>query len=432
MSGGVMQGFAAPPHGGEIRVGIVGAGRRGISAIERLPKIRGVSVVAIADIERFRLDEGNAALEKASLPKADVFHGPESFRAVADHPDVDVVYVTAPWPVHVPAAVYALEAGKHCAVEVPCAMTVEDCWRLVETAEKTRRHLIPLENCTYGEEELLALNMCRKGVLGEIVHGEGAYIHNLAAENFAEIDGCKYFTALRGTWDRWRLKWNAAHDGNPYPTHGLAPVCQCMDVNRGDRLEKVVSMSSVQRGITAFAASQFGASSPEALAPYALGDMNISLFRTALGKTIMVQHAVQSPRPYSRIDLVCGTKGTFARYPLRIALAPDSEKWIEGEELAALKEKYAHPFERRAGELAKKSGGHGGMDFKMDLRWTWCLRKGLPMDADVYDAAAWSCLAELSEKSVRGGSVPLEVPDFTRGGWKTAKPLGIVDMEIDP
>ena len=409
--GGTMQGFACAPVE-RVRVGIVGVGRRGEWAAKRLSKIPGLEVTALADVEEYRLAEGNAALKSEGRAEARTYLGPESYKAVADDPAVDLVYITAPWPVHVPAAVAALEAGRHCAVEVPCAMTVEDCWRLVETAEKVRRHLIPLENCCYGEEELFALNLCRNGVLGELVHGEGAYIHNLAAENFAEVDGCTYFTALRGTWNRWRVKWNQIHDGNPYPTHGLGPICQYMDINRSDRLERVVSMSSRQAGITAFATRQFGAASPEARASYKLGDVNTSLFHTAKGRTIMIQHAVQSPRPYSRINLISGTEGTLCGYPLRVALLPDSGKWLKDEELADLKEKYMHPLERESGELAKKVGGHGGMDFKMDLRWAQCLQRGEPMDADVYDAATWSCLTELSERSVAAGSMPVDVPDF--------------------
>lgn len=422
-----MQGFACGPLK-RVRIGVVGVGRRGEWAVKRLSKIEGLVVTALADVEEYRLKEGNAALEKESREQARTYLGPESYLALTDDPDVDLVYITAPWPVHVPAALAALERGRHCAVEVPCAMTIEDCWRLVEAAEKARRHVIPLENCCYGEEELLALNLCRQGVLGDIVHAEGAYIHNLAAENFAEVDGCKYFTLLRGSWDRWRLKWNEKHDGNPYPTHGLGPICQYMNINRSDKLDYVVSMSSMQAGITEFAKSQFGIDSSEAKTPYKVGDMNTSLFRTAAGRTIMIQHAVQSPRPYSRINLVQGTKGTLAGYPFRVATLPNYEKWLEGDELAAFKEKYTHPLERTAGALAKKVGGHGGMDFMMDLRWSYCLMNGLPMDADVYDAATWSALTELSELSVAKGSAPVEVPDFTRGGWKTATPLGIVDM----
>jgi predicted dehydrogenase len=424
---GSMQGFACAPLG-RIRIGVVGVGRRGEWAVKRLSRIDGLEIVALADVEDYRLKEGTAALAGEKKPAAATYLGAESYLALADDPRVDLVYITAPWPVHVPAALAALERGKHCAVEVPCAMTLEECWRLVEAAERARRHVIPLENCCYGEEELFALNLCRNGILGDLVHAEGAYIHNLAAENFAEVDGCTYFTALRGSWDRWRVKWNACHDGNPYPTHGLGPICQYFNVNRSDRLDYVVSVSSRQAGITAFAESQFGADSPEARATYRLGDMNTSVFRTARGRTILIQHAVQSPRPYSRLNLVSGTKGTLAGYPLRVALSPKYEKWLEGEALAELKAAYTHPLVRTTGEWAKKVGGHGGMDFMMDLRWSFCLKNGLPMDADVYDAATWSCLTELSERSVANGSVPVPVPDFTRGGWQTALPLGIVDL----
>ncbi len=412
-----------------IRVGVVGIGRRGEWAVRRLSKIEGVEVVAIADIEQYRLDECNAVRVKEGREKVKEYIGPESYRAIADDSSVDLVYITAPWAIHVPAAVAAIENRKHCAIEVPCAMTIEDCWRLVEAAERYKVHVIPLENCCYGEEELLTLNLCRNGVLGDIIHAEGAYIHNLAAENFAEVDGCKYFTALRGSWDRWRLKWNAMHDGNPYPTHGLGPICQYMGVNRSDSLEYVVSVSSRQAGITDFAAGQFGTDSEEFKSQYCLGDMNTSIIKTAKGRTIMIQHAVQSPRPYSRINLVSGTKGTLAGYPLRVALWPNYEKWLDDQALNELKEKYTHPLVRTAGDLAKKVGGHGGMDFMMDLRWSYCLKNALPMDADVYDAATWSSLVELSELSVKQSSTPITVPDFTRGRWKTAKPLGIVDVK---
>ncbi len=411
-----------------IRIGVVGVGRRGEWAVRRLSRIDGLEVAAIADVEQYRLDEANAALAKEGKLKAKEFIGAESYRALADDASVDLVYITAPWPVHVPAALSAIENSKHCAIEVPCAMTVEDCWRLVEAAEKYRVHVIPLENCCYGEEELFALNLCRNGVLGDIVHAEGAYIHNLAAENFAEVDGCKYFTALRGSWDRWRLKWNAQHDGNPYPTHGLGPICQYMGINRSDKLDFIVSVSSRQAGISEFACSQFGVDSSEHKAQYKVGDMNTSIIKTARGRTIMIQHAVQSPRPYSRINLVSGTKGTLTGYPLRVSLLPNYEKWLDEQALSDLKEKYKHPLVRSAGELAKKIGGHGGMDFMMDLRWSYCLKNGLPMDADVYDAATWSSIVGLSELSVDKSSSPIEVPDFTRGRWKSAKPLGIVDV----
>ena len=230
-----MTGFKCAPTE-EIRIGVVGIGRRGEWALKRLSKIGSIRIVAVADIEEYRLKEGNAALQKESKSPAKEYLGPESHIALADDPEVDLVYITAPWPVHVPAALAALERGKHCAVEVPCAMSIEDCWRLVEAAEKHRRHVIPLENCCYGDEELLALNLCRQGVLGELVHAEGAYIHDL--REVIPSSGKYNGEAL------WRYGENMAHKGNRYPTHGLVPLCQTMGINRGDRFDFLVSLEN--------------------------------------------------------------------------------------------------------------------------------------------------------------------------------------------
>ena len=433
-SGGAMQGFACKPLK-KIRVGVIGIGRRGCWAVERLSQVPGVYVTAICDVEDFRLKEGNAAIKKSGKPAAKEFltspdRPHDGYRRICESDLVDLVYVTAPWEYHVPAAVYAMKHGKHAAVEVPICMSVEECWELVETAEATRMHCIPLENCCYGDSELLALNLCRLGMLGELVHGEGAYIHDLAAENFAEIEGSKFFTNYRGTWNRWRLKWNEKLNGNPYPTHGFGPVCQYMNINRGDALDYVVSVSSKQARLTEFAIENFGKDSPEAKRNYALGDVNTSVFRTFKGRTSMVQHDVTSPRPYNRINLIVGTKGILRDYPLRVALLPNSHEWMKEEELEAFKKKYEHPLVKTVGEIAKKVGGHGGMDFIMDLRWAYCLQNGLPMDADVYDAATWSCLTGLAAESANDRGKSVNVPDFTRGGWKTAKPLDIVDVDL--
>ena len=430
-NGGAMQGFTCAPLK-KIRVGVAGIGRRGGWATERLSQIPGVTVSALCDLAQFRLNEGQEAIQKSrkGQAKAAEFLGPDAWKAMCESDLVDMVYITLPWELHVPVACYAMRHGKHCAIEVPCCMSEDECWELVETAEETRRHCVPLENCCYGEEELFALNLCRSGVLGTLVHAEGAYIHDLCAENFAEIEGSKFFTEYRGTWNRWRLKWNTKLNGNPYPTHGFGPVCQYMNINRGDKLDYLVSLSSDEFRLTEFAKATFGPDSPEAKTKYALGDVNTSVIKTALGRSIMVQHDVSLPRPYNRINLIAGTKGILRDYPLRVALYPHAHDWMKEEELAALKEKYTHPLYKTAGEIAKKVGGHGGMDFMMDLRWAYCLQNGLPMDADVYDAATWSVLTGLAAKSIAKRSSAVDIPDFTRGNWKLAKPLGIVDVDL--
>lgn len=417
--GGSMIGFSAPPLG-RVRIGVIGLGGRGTAAVRRLARIEGAEIVAVCDLLEDRVARSVKILSDGGAPVPAQFHGgKEEWRRLCDLDNVDLVYICTPWLWHTPMAVQAMKCGKHAAVEVPAAMTVEQCWQLVEVSEGTRRHCMMLENCCYGESELLALNLCRKGVLGELVHGEAAYIHDLRSSKFVKKG--RYF-------EQWRMKWSQQHTGNPYPTHGLGPVCQYMNINRGDRFEYLTSVSSNQFGLSELAREKFGVNSDEAKGLYKLGDMNTSIVKTYRGRTIMVQHDTTSPRPYSRINLISGTKGTLADYPLRVALEPGAHKWMSDEELAKLKEKYQHPLWKQCGERARKDGGHGGMDYIMDLRLVHCLQHGLPLDIDVYDTALWSSLVELTERSVerRGGSV--KVPDFTRGGWKRAEPLGIVTL----
>ena len=333
-----------------------------------------------------------------------------------------------PWALHTPVALYAMEHGKHAAIEVPSAMNMAECWALVETAERTGRHCMQLENCCYGEVEMLTLNLVRQGLLGELVHGEGAYIHDLRELNYLD-------PAKGGYQGYWRLKWNAAHFGNPYPTHGLLPIMQAMNVNRGDRLDYLTCVSSNQIGMDLYAKKVFGEGSWQADLHPKCGDMSTTVIRTAKGRTIMVQHDVTSARPYSRINLVSGTQGILSDYPLRIAMTANpgegAHSWFSAEEVERVRQEYRHPLWKVAGELAVKMGGHGGMDFLMDLRLCYCLQNGLPLDMDVYDLAASCSLCELSERSALNRGEPQDVPDFTRGGWKTATPLGIESVDLE-
>jgi predicted dehydrogenase len=332
---------------------------------------------------------------------------------MCENPDIDLIYITTPWSWHTPMAVYAMENGKHAASEVPAAVTLDQCWELVETSEQTKKHCMMLENCCYDFFELLTLNMARQGFFGEIVHGEGAYIHTLLDSNFSKT----------GYAEMWRLKENF-RNGNLYPTHGLGPVCQVMDINRGDQMEYLTAMSSNDFQMAAKAVELAATDSfyKEFAGKKYRGNMNTTIIRTYKGRTIMIQHDVTSPRPYSRIHLVSGTKGMAQKWPepARISV---SHEWIKEEEMKQLEEKYTPEIVKRIGEMAKKVGGHGGMDFMMDWRLIDCLRNGLPLDQDVYDAALWSSIAPLSEKSVANRSNSVDVPDFTRGDWKTNHPV---------
>ena len=392
-----------------VRVAFIGVGSRGKGAVRRYTFLEGVKIVAICDVVEENLDKAQEILQQAGLPKADIYSGPEDWKKVCEREDVDLVYVCTHWDLHTPIAVYAMEQGKHVASEVPIAISIEECWQLVNTAEKTRRHCMQLENCNYDFFELATLNMVRQGLLGEIVHAEGAYIHDLRKGNFNEKDGY---------WNMWRLRHNETRNANLYPTHGFGPICHTLNIHRGDKMEYLVSVASDQFGMTEFAKKKFGEDSDYAKREYARGDMNTTLIKTAKGKSMMIQHDVTSPRPYSRIHLLSGTKGFVQKWPIQgIALESFGHSFMEEKEMEKLLADYEHPITKEVGELARKVGGHGGMDFTMDYRLIHCLRNGLPLDMDVYDAAEWSSIIELSEKSIENQGMPVKIPDFTRGAW---------------
>ena len=311
-------------------------------------------------------------------------------------------------------SVAAMKNGKHAATEVPAAVTIDECWEMVETAEKYKKHCIMMENCNYDRFELMTLNLVRKGLLGELIHAECGYLHDLRAVKF-DYEG-------EGLWRREHAK---TRNGNLYPTHGLGPAAQCFDVNRGDQFATLVSMSSNSRGLQEYVQKTFSDDAPERKETYALGDVNITLLRTVHGKTIMVGHDTHLPRPYSRINMVQGTKGIVQGYPHRVHIEgiSKSHRW---DEASTWYEDYDHPLWTAMSKRGE-GRGHGGMDFIEDYRLIECLRKGLPMDMDVYDAAALSAVAQLSEQSVARGSAPVEFPDFTRGAWKRRPPLGIIE-----
>jgi len=402
-----------------VRIGVVGLGRGG-QAVYRLLRIEGTSIVAIGDIRPERIERTQKYLKDAGRPEAVLYTDNEdAWKKMCERDDIDLIYNATPWDLHVPIARYAMEHGKHVVIEVPAALTVNDCWALVDTAEKTQRHCMMLENCCYDFFELTTLNMARSDVFGEIYHGECAYIHDLRTI---------LFDRNRNN-NLWTLGYLKNHTGNLYPTHGLGPVAQIMGINRGDRFDYLTSMSTNQHGIALYAEKTFGKDSPEAKATYRVGDTNTTLVRTLNGHTIMIQYDMASPRPYDRIHKIIGTKGYAVKYPEeRIALEPQAHDFLKPEEFKALMAKYEHPLTRYIGEKARAVGGHGGMDYIMDWRLIYCLRNGLPLDQSVYDAATWSCFVELSEQSVLHQSMPMAVPDFTRGDWNKLKPWQVVDM----
>jgi len=406
------EGFAAPPLD-TVRMGFVGVGLQGGSHVKNFLQLEGVEIKAICDIDGPRAAEVGHWVAEAGRPAPDLYtRGEEDYKRLCERSDIDLVFNATPWRWHVPACLEAMATGKHTAVEVPAALTVDDCWQLVETAERTRRHCVMMENCNYGRAELMVLNMVRQGLFGELLHGEGAYIHDLRAIKFSD--------ANEGLW---RLEHSIKRNGNLYPTHGLGPIAQCMDINRGDQFDYMVSMSSNARGLALYARENLPETDSRRRG-YALGDMNTSMIRTKLGRTIMVQHDTTTPRPYSRINLLQGTRGCFSGYPDRVHIEGRTEGhgWEDGE---AYREEFDHPLWRKL-EADAEGAGHGGMDFLEDYRLIEALRAGEPTDMDVYDAAAISAVVEISEKSVAARSRAIEMPDFTRGRWQQNVPLEIV------
>lgn len=435
---GVLQGFAAEPQKGPyinkssiqtfnmsgyaapkletVRVGFIGLGQRGPSHLNAIAKIEGTEIKALCDLREESVNKAKKVIDGTSHKPVIYTGGQDEWRKLCDRKDIDLIYIATPWDLHVPMAVYAMNQGKHVAIEVPAAVSMQECWELVETSERTRKHCMMLENCCYDFFELLTLNMARQGYFGEILHTEGAYIHNLIDLNFSD----------KGYQDMWRLRENATRKGSLYPTHGLGPVCQALNINRGDKMDYLVSVSTND--------FQMGARAKELAAGNSLykefanadfnGNMNTTTIRTNHGKTIMIQHDVTSPRPYSRIHLLSGTKGTALKYPSP-KISNSHEGWVSDDEFKALEAKYTPNIVRKVGEMAKKVGGHGGMDFLMNWRLIDCLRNGLPLDQDVYDAASWSAIWPLSEWSVNNRSNSVDVPDFTRGSWKKNEPHDI-------
>lgn len=400
-----------------VRVGFIGLGNRGIGAVDRFSFIKGATIMALCDIRSERVEATKNHMKKLGLSEVPAYSGTaEAWKELCDRDDIDLVYICTDWANHVPMALYAMSKGKHVAVEVPAASTIADCWKLIDMAEQKQLHCMMLENCVYDFFEMATLNMAQQGIFGEIVHTEGAYIHDLRTLNFDTTQGQK-----GGYYDMWRLKHNKEHDGNPYPTHGLGPISQIMNIHRGDKMNYLVSMSSGQYGMTAYAKENFGDSS-EYNTNYAKGDINVTMIKTANGKSIMIQHDVTSPRPYSRLHTISGTKGFAQKYPIQqIAIEPNAHSRLPEDKMNDMLAQYEHPIVKEVGDMARKVGGHGGMDFIMDYRLIYCLNNGLPLDMDVYDAAEWSCLTELTEMSVKNNSMPVEVPDFTRGDWNKVK-----------
>lgn len=419
--------FAAPKLS-VIRAAFIGVGARGGDHLSFMAALPGTEVVAISDLFE---DNANKWKSKAEEIGGDerhqdvqVYFGDEDrWKVMLQEVKPDVVFIATNWGNHAPMAIEAMKQGAHAFVEVPIAVTIEEMWEIVNTSETTQKHCMMMENVNYSRDELMFLNMVRQGVLGDILHGEASYIHELRWQMEEQE---------RGTGS-WRTHHYANRNGNLYPTHGLGPVAQYMNLARGeDQFGSIVSFSTPALGRQAYARENYPTDHKWNQLDFRGGDLNTSIIKTHLGRTIMVQWDETSPRPYSRLNLIQGTRGTLAGFPTRVALEGGVEgltenhhRWVQGEQLEALYEKYDHPLYKRLNSSTKDSG-HGGMDGMMMYRIVECLQQGLPLDQNVYEGCLWSAVAPLSERSVASGGAPQNFPDFTRGRWKETNPLQVV------
>jgi hypothetical protein len=430
---------AAPME--EVRWGLIGLGVRGLSHLETLLQIEGARITAVCDNHAPYVERALSVVEAANHPKPLALGSDEdadSWRRLLDCDDVDAVIISTAWEQHAIMGIEAMRAGKHVFLEVPAAVTIDECHQLVETCEATGKHCMMLENANYGREELMILNMVRQGVFGEILHAEGAYIHELRKQMFEDEHGT----------GSWRTYQYANQHGNLYPTHGVGPLAHCMDVNRGDYFDHIVSMSSPARGRELYAREHFDASHQwNRISTWHCGDINTSIIKLMSGKTMMLQWDETSPRPYSRLNFLQGTRGAFGGYPNRIAVDYDLNELPEAVRASTPKKggrtdyhvwdthlepwfySYEHPIWKEVGKIAQEHGGHGGKDYIMFWRVQQCLLNGKPMDQSVYDAALWSSIVPLSSLSVQSGSAPQKFPDFTNGKWKSTPPIEVEDGE---
>jgi hypothetical protein len=400
-----------------VRIGYIGVGGMGSAHVNNLLKIKGAEIRAVCDIVESKVNRIQGKVVEAGFPRPEGYaNGDHDYKRMCQRDDLDLVFIATPWEWHVPMCLEAMKTGKHAATEVPAALSVEQCWQLVETSEKTRKHCVMMENCNYDRIEMMILNMVKQGMFGELLHGEGGYLHDLRSVKHD----------LKGE-GLWRRAHSMKRNGDLYPTHGLGPVCQCMDINRGNCFDYVVSVGSQTRGLHLYAESRFGPESPQAKEKFVLSDVVTTLIKAKRGETIVLTHDTSSPRPYSRNILIQGTKGLVRKYPEPKVYVEGRSKDDDWEAVDAYLKEFDHPIWKQL-EDQSKGAGHGGMDFIEDYRLIDALLGGRAPDMDVYDGAVLSAITELSGKSIAKGGMPMKFPDFTGGRWKDARALEVMKV----
>ena len=403
----------------KFRVGQIGLGGRGMGHLSGIFCERDdVVVTYVCDVYE---DRCAAAVKMVEERNGNTPKSTTNYKEVCESPDVDVVIVTSAWENHVPACVYAMECGKQVATEVGGAYSIDDCWKLVNTYEKTGIHCMMLENCCYDRNEMMVMKMVREGLFGKIVHCEGGYQHDLRGEDSHGAENRHY---------RLRTYQNRCCEN--YPTHELGPIAKILDINRGNRMLKLVSMASGAWGLNAFAEAHDDVDPALRSYPFKQGDVVKTLIQCAHGETICLTLDTTLPRYYNRNFTIRGTKGFFGE--------TENMVYIDGKcvefghdnfnNVNEYRKEWEHPVWKHFEEEGVK-GGHGGMDWLVFDAYFTALRDGMVPPIDTYDTAAWMAITPLSEISIANGSMPVDVPDFTRGMWthRTDKNTGFYALD---
>ncbi|MGY8764249.1 MAG: Gfo/Idh/MocA family oxidoreductase [Fidelibacterota bacterium] len=409
-----------------IKMGFIGTGMRGQWVLMLAAKYPEVDIPAICDIDDGMIESALKILKDAGKPEPHVYkNGDEDFLNMLQNETLDGVYIATPWEWHHPMAIDAMKNGIHVGTEVPAALTVDDCWDLVNVSEHTGKHCMIMENVCYRRDVMAVLNMVQQGMFGELLHCQGGYQHDLRHVKFNDginpYGGGVEFGEKGFSEAKWRTQHSVDRNGDLYPTHGLGPVSPMLGINRGNRMVHLTSTATQSRGLHKYIVDQGGPDHPNADVKFKCGDIVTTVIKCENGQTIMLSHDTNSPRPYSLNFRVQGTKGIWQKDAQSIyieGISPESHRW-ESED--SYLEKYDHPLWKKFENQASGSG-HGGMDFFI-LRAFIETLKGADPVIDVYDAVSMSIICPLSEKSIRLGSAAVKIPDFTRGKWKINQPI---------
>jgi predicted dehydrogenase len=408
-----------------VRLGFIGVGLRGQNHLQLALSRADVEVVAICDVQQRMVDMSKELFRKSGKPLAKVImEGPYGYRKLLQMPDIDAVIISTPWEWHTVMCLDAMNAKKYVGCEVITGATVEECWELVHTSERTGMPLMMLENVCYRRDVMAVLNMVRNNIFGELIHLQGGYQHDLREVKFNNgVDpygGGVEFGEKAFSEAQWRTLHSVHRDGDLYPTHGIGPLAMMVDINRGNRFTELVSYSSKARGLHDYVVKQAGEDHPNAKVEFKLGDVVTTMIKCANGETILLQHDTNLPRPYSLGFRVQGTNGIWMDLNNSVYVEGKSKNPHEWEPEKEWLEKYDHPLWKKYGNDST-GAGHGGMDWFVVNAFVESVKRKTNTPQDVYDAVTWSAITPLSETSIRLGGETMDFPDFTQGKWMHRK-----------